>query len=255
MMCAAYQEVASRPLAERVALLRDPDRRSRIVAQHGSPIPGMIGQITHGFELLFPLDDPVDYEPPPAASVAGIAADTGRPPVEVAYDLLLHDGGQQLLYLPLFNFVHGNLDDVREMLLSDAVVLGLSDAGAHCGVICDGSMPTTALALWTHRRRGEGLPVELMVHHLTQRTARHVGWLDRGVLAPGHLADVNVIELDALGARPPRIVHDLPAGGRRLMQHATGYRHTFKRGVETFAGGEDTGELPGGLVRGAQPPP
>jgi N-acyl-D-aspartate/D-glutamate deacylase len=255
MLCAAFGEVAGLPLVERVVALRDPERRARIVAQHGDPHEGLLGQITHSFDLLFPLTDPVDYEPSPAESVAGMAAAQGVSPVEVAYDLLLRDDGNQLLYLPLFNYVARDLSDVREMLLSDHVVLGLSDAGAHCGVICDGSMPTTALSLWTHRRRGAGLPLETMVHHLTQRTARHVGWLDRGVLAPGYVADVNVIDLDALGARPPRIVHDLPAGGRRLMQHATGYRHTIKRGVVTFAEGEHTGELPGALVRGAQPAP
>jgi len=251
MLCPSYHELAALPLGERVVALADPERRRRIVSEHGSPREGLVGQITHRFDLTFPLTDPVDYEPPPEASVAGIAAAEGRPAAEVAYDLLLRDGGNQLLYLPLFNYVAGNLDDVREMLLSEHVVLGLSDAGAHCGVICDGSMPTTALALWSHRRRGEGLPVEVMVQHLTQRTAHHIGWHDRGVLAPGLLADINVIDLDALGARPPRIVHDLPAGGRRLMQHATGYRHTIKRGVETFAGGEATGAAPGRVVRGA----
>ena len=114
-------------------------------------------------------------------------------------------------------------------------------------------MTTTALALWTRdRRQGGTLPIELMVHHLTQRTAQHVGWFDRGVLAPGHLADINVIDMDTLAAHPPSIVHDLPAGGRRLMQTASGYRHTFKRGVETFADGEHTGALAGQLVRGPQ---
>ena len=252
MLCAAYHEVASLPLDRRVIALRDPDRRSRIVGQHGEPHEGLIGQITHRWDLLFPLTDPVDYEPAPERSVAGLAAAQGRPAAEIAYDLLLEDGGNQLLYLPLFNYVRHDLADVREMLLSDDVVLGLSDAGAHCGVICDASMPTTALALWTHRRRGEGLPLALMVHHLTQRTARQVGWHDRGVIAPGYLADINVIDLDALGARPPRIVHDLPAGGRRLMQHATGYRHTIKHGTVTFTDGEHTGALPGRLVRGPQ---
>jgi N-acyl-D-aspartate/D-glutamate deacylase len=255
MLCPAYHEIAMLPLAERVSALRDPDRKSRILGQHGSPHEGLVGQITHSWDLLFPLTDPVDYEPAPQDSIAGIAAATGRTPADVAYDRLLDDDGNQLLYLPLFNYAHRDLSDTREMLLSDDVVLGLSDAGAHCGVISDGSMPTTAIALWTHRQRGEGLPLELMVHHLTQRTARQVGWRDRGVLAPGYLADVNIIDLDVLGARPPRIVHDLPAGGRRLMQTATGYRRTLKRGVTTFRDGEHCGTLPGRLVRGAQPSP
>ena len=146
--------------------------------------------------------------------------------------------------MTLFNYAHGNLDDVREMLLSPNSVIGLSDAGAHCGAICDGSFPTTALSLWT-RRSATGLPLELMVHHLTQRTARQVGWFDRGVLAPGHLGDVNVIDLDGLAAHRPHIVRDLPAGGRRLMQSASGYVHTIKRGTVTFGDGEHTGDLPG----------
>jgi N-acyl-D-aspartate/D-glutamate deacylase len=139
------------------------------------------------------------------------------------------------------------------MLLSPVALMGLSDAGAHCGAISDGSMSTTALALWSRdRTRGEKLPLELMVHHVSQRTAAHVGWLDRGVVAPGYLADLNVIDMATLAAHPPRIVRDLPAGGRRLMQTATGYRLTFKGGVETFADGEHTGAMPGSLVRGAR---
>jgi N-acyl-D-aspartate/D-glutamate deacylase len=253
MLCAGYHEVVALPLAERVAALRDHERKQRILAQHGEPRDGIVGQMTHSWDLLYPLRDPVDYEPSPEHSVAGIAAAAARDPADVAYDLLLADGGNQLFYMPLFNYAHRDLSDTREMLLSEHVVLGLSDAGAHCGVICDGSMPTTALALWTHRTRGEGLPLELMVHHVTQRTARHVGWCDRGVVAPGLLADLNLIDLDRLAAHPPRIVHDLPAGGRRLMQTASGYRHTIKRGVVTFSDGEHTGALPGRLVRGAQP--
>ena len=156
--------------------------------------------------------------------------------------------------MTLFNYARGDLSDVRDMLLSPNALIGLSDAGAHCGAICDGSFPTTALALWS--KRGEGaLPVELMVHHLTQRTAKQVGWLDRGVLAPGNLGDVNVIDLERLAAHPPHIVRDLPAGGRRLVQSASGYVRTVKRGVVTFADGESTGELPGVLVRGARTAP
>ena len=195
----------------------------------------------------------MDYEPSADRSIAALAAARGVTPVEEVIDRLIEEDGTQLLYLTLFNYAHGNLDDVREMLLSPNSVIGLSDAGAHCGAISDGSFPTTAMSLWTHR--SDGLPIELMVHHLTQRTARQVGWFDRGVLAPGHLGDVNVIDVDGLAAHRPHIVHDLPAGGRRLMQSATGYVHTIKRGVETFRAGEHTGVLPGGLVRGAQPAP
>src|SRR5207249_2182325 len=135
-----------------------------------------------GFHKLFVMGDPVDYEPDPVQSMAGIAARTGRTPAEVTYDLLLEDGGRRLLYMPLANWARQDLGDVREMLLSPNALLGLSDGGAHCGAICDASFPTTTLTLWGRdRTRGEGLPVSLLVHHLSQRLAAHVGWLDRGV--------------------------------------------------------------------------
>jgi N-acyl-D-aspartate/D-glutamate deacylase len=257
ILCPSFQQVAKLPLAELVTALRDPDLRSRIVAEHGTRhVEGMLSELVGGFHKLFPMNDPVDYEPPASASIAAIAAASGRHPVDVVIDLLVERDGNQLLYMPLFNYAHGNLDDVREMLLSPNALFALSDAGAHCGAISDGSFTTTALALWTRdRTHGPKLPIELMVHHITQRTASHVGWLDRGVLAPGYLADVNVIDMATLAAHPPTIVRDLPAGGRRLMQTASGYRHTFKGGVETFADGVHTGAFPGGLVRGPRPTP
>ncbi len=255
--CPSFLDVAKLPLTELVVALRDTERRSRIVAEHDAlQVQGMLSELIGGFHKLFPMNDPVDYEPPASASIAAIAAAANRHPVDVVIDLLLERDGNQLLYMPLFNYAHGNLDDVREMLLSPNTLFALSDAGAHCGAISDGSFTTTALALWTRdRTQGPKLPIELMVHHITQRTASHVGWMDRGVLAPGYLADVNVIDMATLAAHPPTIVRDLPAGGRRLMQTASGYRHTFKGGIETFADGEHTGALPGGLVRGSRPAP
>jgi N-acyl-D-aspartate/D-glutamate deacylase len=249
----SYREIAALPVDERIRLLQDPERKRRILAEHDPRPEGVLGELTHGFRKLYPMRDPVDYEPDAKDSVAGIAAAAGRAPTEVAYDLLLQRDGQQLLYMPLMNYVAGNLDDVREMLVSPHTIMGLSDGGAHCGAICDASFPTTTLSHWGRTRtRGEKLPVELLVHHLTQRTAAHVGWLDRGVIAPGRLADINLIDFDTLDAHPPTLVHDLPAGGRRLMQTASGYRTTIKRGTVTFESGEHTGALPGGLVRGAQ---
>jgi N-acyl-D-aspartate/D-glutamate deacylase len=248
-----YREVASLPLPERVRQLRDPERKARILREHETRLEGILGDLTQSFHKLYPLTDPVDYEPAAADSVQGIAGATGRRAAEVAYDLLLEREGNQLLYMPLMNYVSGNLDDVREMLLSPYAIMGLSDGGAHCGAICDASFPTTTLAHWGRRRtRGEKLPIELLVHHLTQRTASHVGWLDRGVVAPGYLADLNLIDMDRIDTHPPAIIHDLPAGGRRLMQTADGYRATIKRGVVTFEDGQHTGAFPGGLVRGAQ---
>ena len=254
ILCPSFREVAALALPELVLALREPERRARIVAEHtASRVDGMLGELVGGFHKLFPMSDPVDYEPAASTSIAAVAAAGNRHPVEVVLDLLVGHDGTQLLYMPLFNFAAGNLDDVREMLLAPNSLMGLSDAGAHCGAISDGSMTTTALALWTRdRTQGPTLPLELMVHHITQRTARHVGWTDRGVVAPGKLADLNVIDMATLVTHPPTIVHDLPAGGRRLMQTATGYRHTFKSGVETFADGEHTGALPGALVRGSR---
>jgi N-acyl-D-aspartate/D-glutamate deacylase len=251
MTCPSYQELHRLPLPERVARLEDGERRRRILLEHEVVPAGMVGELTHGFHKLFPLTDPVDYEPPASRSILGLATAAGRPPAEVTYDLLLENDGRQLLYMPLHNFASGDLSAVREMLLSPHAIIGLSDAGAHCGTVCDASFPTTAVAMWA-RDRAEGLPIELIVHHLTQRTASHVGWRDRGVIAPGYLADVNLIALDELNAHPPTLVRDLPAGGKRLMQTASGYRATIKRGVVTFAEGQATGDRPGRLVRGPQ---
>lgn len=256
-VCPSYRAIADRPLAERVAALRDPEVRDRLVAEHRAvtaSMDGLAATLFTSFDKLFPTTDPVDYEPAPSTSIAAVAAARGVDPVVEVLDRLVEDHGRQLLYMTLFNYAGGNLDDVRDMLRSPHSVIGLSDAGAHCGAISDGSFPTTALALWSKRPAG-ALPVELMVHHVTQRTARQVGWLDRGVLAPGHLGDVNVIDLERLAARRPHLAHDLPAGGRRLLQDADGYVLTAKRGVVTFRDGEHTGALPGRLVRGAQPTP
>ena len=257
-ICPSFREIASRPLAEKVTALADPERRARIVAEHATVVAGLDGlaaTLFTSFDKLFPMTDPVDYEPAPSRSIAALAATRGVSPVEEVLDRMVEDDGRQLLYMTLFNYAHGNLDDVREMLLSPYSVIGLSDAGAHCGAISDGSFPTTALALWTKRPGDGALPVELMVNHLTQRTARQVGWLDRGVVAPGFRGDVNIIDLDRLAARRPHIVRDLPAGGRRLLQAADGYVRTIKAGVTTFVDGEHTGARPGRLVRGAQPAP
>ena len=256
IFCPSYQPISRRPLAERVAALHDPAFRERLLTEHAEvKVQGFLSLIHAGFDRMYPLTDPPNYEPTPGDSVAGLAAAAGRDPREMLFDLLLSENGQRLLYIPLMNYAHGSLDDVREMLTSPNAILGLSDAGAHCNAISDGSFPTTALTHWTRdRTRGELLPLEMMVHHQTQRTASHVGWLDRGVLAPGYLADINVIDYDALALKPPRLVADLPAGGTRLMQEATGYIATIKRGCATVDNGQITDARPGRLVRGTTAP-
>jgi N-acyl-D-aspartate/D-glutamate deacylase len=256
----AYQEVAALPLAERVAGLQDPDRRRRILEEHAAMIAGLpdglFKQISGGWDVMFQMDDPVDYELDASGSLGAAARRMGIQPSELVYDALLERDGRQLLYLPLFNFAHGNFDDIHDMIATPFALFGLSDAGAHCGAICDASMTTSTLAVWGRdRKHGEKLPVEWLVHGHSQKTAQHVGWLDRGVVAPGYVGDLNVIDFDELSCPPPHVVHDLPAGGRRLMQEAFGYRYTVKSGTVTFEGGEHTGELPGTLLRGTRPSP
>ena len=253
MFCPSYRQLHSLTHDERLARLRDPEVRRTLLAEHAASSPsGFVGILHSGYDRMYPLSDPPDYEPTPADSVAGRAAAVGAEPDELLYDLLLDGDGSRLLYIPLMNYARGDLADVREMLTSPNAMFGLSDAGAHCNSICDGSFPTTAITHWTRdRSRGEQLPLEYVVHQQTQRTARHVGWTDRGVVAPGMLADLNVIDHDRLTLHPPVLVADLPAGGTRLMQAADGYTATVKRGEVIAEGGELTGARPGRLQRGS----
>ena len=252
--CDSWRSVAFLPIAERLAALRDPAMRERLLAEHGAMKPsGFVGILQSGYDRMYPVSSPASYEPSPKDSIAGIAQTTARPANEVLYDTLFTGDGDALLYIPLFNYANGNLDDVHEMITSPNAIFGLSDAGAHCNTICDGSYPTTAIAHWTRDRvRGPKVSLEYIVHCQTQRTAQHVGWMDRGVLAPGYLADLNIIDLDTINVDAPRLVADLPAGGTRLLQRASGYEATIKRGTVTFQSGQHTGALPGTLVRGPQ---
>jgi N-acyl-D-aspartate/D-glutamate deacylase len=249
--CPSYKQVADLPLPERVVALREPARRAAIVAEW-TDRPLRYGE---AFTQLFVLGDPPDYEPGPDASVAAEAARQGRSPVELAYDLLMEDEGRALLYSPILNYPGGNLDEARALLTHPFAVPGLGDGGAHVGTICDASFPTTLLVHWCRDRERDQLDLPFVIRGQCRETARTVGLLDRGVLAPGYRADVNVIDFDALRIHPPRLEFDLPAGGKRLLQGADGYRHTFVAGQEVYADGEATGALPGRLVRGAQPAP
>ncbi len=255
--CKTYKQLRKLPLAQKVAELRKPEVRERILEEHRAAKVWDFPAIIHGaFDRMYPLTDPVDYEPTPERSVAGLARAAGRDPLEFLYDLLLDDEGGRLLYVPIMNYARGNLDDLREMLLSPETIFGLSDAGAHCNAISDGSFPTTAITHWTRdRSRGEKLPLEYVVHCQTQRTAAHVGWLDRGVVAPGYLADLNVIDPERLKVVPPHLVSDLPAGGTRLLQEAVGYVATIKRGQTIVEDGALTGARPGTLQRGTTTAP
>jgi len=252
MFCPSYQSLRPLDHDERVTRLRDPGLRRRLLDEHAASSPsGFVGILHSGYDRMYPLSDPPDYEPTPADSIAARAAAAGATPDEFLYDLLLDDDGSRLLYIPIMNYARGDLDDVREMLTSPNAMFGLSDAGAHCNSICDGSFPTTAITHWTRdRTRGDRLSLEFVVHQQTQRTAQHVGWTDRGVITPGMLADLNVIDLDRLTLHPPELIADLPAGGTRLMQAAEGYVATIKRGEVIAENGTLTGARPGRLQRG-----
>jgi N-acyl-D-aspartate/D-glutamate deacylase len=243
----AYRAVADLPLAERVHALGDRARREALYEQAAA---GTLGR----FDRIFELADPPDYEPAPSDSIDARAARESRDPAALALDLLLADGGHGLLYLPFHNWVDGSLDAIGAMLADPRLVPGLSDGGAHVGTICDASYPTTLLAHWA-RDRQPGLPVEWIVARQCRATAEAVGLLDRGILTEGMRADVNVIDHENLRARRPYLAFDLPSGGRRLLQRADGYLHTFVGGVETYAGGDATGSRPGRLVRGRQGQP
>ena len=246
----SFREIAALPLAQKVARLRDPAFRQRLLAEQPAPA---LAALVWQFERLFALGDPPDYEPPKEKSVAAEAARLRITPEERALDLLLEQDGHALLYRPFLNYSAFSLDAVRAMLLHEHTVPGLGDAGAHCGMICDGSFPTYLLAHWGRARtRGERIPIETLVKGQTADTAALVGLHDRGRIAPGLKADLNLIDFERLGLRPPEIVYDLPAGGKRLLQRATGYEATVLSGVVTFEKGESTGELPGKLVRGPQ---
>jgi N-acyl-D-aspartate/D-glutamate deacylase len=200
---------------------------------------------------MYRMSDPVDYEPAASTSLAAEAKRAGRDAADYAYDVFLEDGGHRPIYLPAINFGGGDLSHVYEMMTDPYALYGLSDAGAHCGTICDGSFPTTTISLWSRgNKQGQSIPLETLVHGYTQRNAAHVGWYDRGVIAPGYRADLNVIDLDKLSSALPRLVFDLPAGGARYLQGAHGYRWTMKSGEVTFENGRPTGALPGRLMRG-----
>jgi N-acyl-D-aspartate/D-glutamate deacylase len=251
----SYQAIADLPLAERIVHLRDAEVRARILAEKAAPHPldAVVGQSA---DRIFAIGEPPNYEPPESESVRATAARLGRGEDEVLYDLMLGHDGRELLMFAIMGYAHYSLDDMREMILHPQARLGLSDGGAHCGVICDASIPTFMISHWTRdRSRGERLPLELVVRKLARDTAALYGLEDRGVLAPGYKGDLNVIDYDRLDLRLPELVHDLPGGARRLVQQSVGYTAPVVAGQVTFRDGEETGARPGRLVRGARPAP
>ena len=248
----SYRSIADRPLAERVAIMRDPDFRRRVLSEDpftGSTFP-LLPRLSYA--QMYPFGDPPDYTPPRENSLVAIAEREGRTPQEVAYDQLLRDDGQSFIFAPLTNYAGYSLSASRELLANRNAIVGLGDGGAHVGFICDGSFPTFLLTYWGRDGGETRFPVEELVRRQTSDTAHAIGLTDRGVIAPGKKADINVIDFDALRLERPYVVFDLPAGGRRFLQKARGYRATIVSGVLTYRDGEATGALPGRLLRAGQ---
>jgi len=250
----SYRPLDALSTEDRIARMRDPALRARLLAEAPSASElAKLSQnrlnITSRWDRMFVMGNPPDYEPTQESSIAAIAARTGRTCDEVAYDYLT-EGPDRFLFFPVTNYVEGDLAIVREMLTDPATILGLGDGGAHCASIIDASVPSFMLSYWGRdRKRGPGLPVEQLVKWQTSETADFFGFHDRGRLAPGMRADVNLIDFDALSLHAPEVVADLPAGGRRLVQRVDGYRMTICAGTPVFERGAHTGALPGRLVR------
>jgi N-acyl-D-aspartate/D-glutamate deacylase len=249
---ATYRSIEHLPLPSRVEALGGPATRREIITELSERAGGM----RQPLDRMFELGDPPQYEPAPEQSIAARAQSAGCAPEELLYDLLLGKGGTSLLYLPLLNYFDGNLDAAGELLSHPHTVPGLGDGGAHVGTICDASFTTTLITHWARdRRNGTRFELPWIINQQCRATAEAVGLLDRGILAPGYKADLNIIDFDNLQNCPPEIRHDLPAGGKRLLQQARGYLYTVVSGRETYQDGEASGELPGRLVRGAKADP
>jgi len=250
--CESYVKLAHRPFDERIRELRRPETRARILAESADPDPTIVlGRLARDFDHMFLLGDPPDYEQPFEQSVSARAKRLGVTPEALAYDLMLEREGRNNLYVTLCNYEYGSLNSSLEMMRHPGAVLGLGDGGAHCGTICDGSYPTFMLTHWVRdRRRGERLSLPEVVKWLSHDTARAVGLGDRGLIAPGYKADLNIFDPARLQLHAPEVVRDLPNGGRRLVQRADGYAATIVSGTVVHRDGVPTGALPGRLVRG-----
>lgn len=253
-VCPSYQDLHHLPFEERIERLRDPALREKLINEppsEGHPLAMMARR----WEWMFPFGDDVNYEPGRETSIAAQAAATGRTPEEISYDYLLTNGGRAMLYNTLSNYYDNKLDALYDLMRHPDVVVGLGDGGAHYSAICDASYPTFMLAYWARDRQGEQLSIEEAVRQLSALPAKAVGLDDRGLLAVGYKADINVINHEELRLYAPVVRHDLPAKGRRLDQTAKGYEVTIVSGELIRENDAPTAARPGRLVRGAQPMP
>ncbi len=255
----SWQAIKDLPWAEQKAKLLDPAFKAQLLSESNDyseapqDIIGVVMVITQGWAMQYEMDPDFDYEPDASASVNARANAAGVDPQEYAYDMLCREDATGFIYLPILNYAEGNLDFLHPLQHADDTVNSLSDGGAHCGTICDAASPTFMLEHWVkNRKRGERISLENAIKRQCRDTAVLYGLEDRGLIAPGYLADINVIDMDDLKLGRPWLAFDLPAGGRRLLQKATGYVATIKNGVVTFEHGKWTGETTGGLIRGPQ---
>jgi N-acyl-D-aspartate/D-glutamate deacylase len=255
----SWQAIKDLPWKEQKAKLLDPAFKAQLLAEPNDyteapkDMLGVVAVITQGWALQYEMDPDFDYEPDASASVNARAEAAGVDAQEYAYDMLCADDGTGFIYLPILNYADGNLDFLKPLQESDDTVNSLSDGGAHCGTICDAASPTFMLQHWVRdRKRGERITLENAIKRQCSDTARLYGLEDRGIIAPGFLADLNIIDMDALKLGKPWLAFDLPAGGKRLLQKADGYVCTIKGGEVTFRSGKWTGATPGGLIRGPQ---
>jgi N-acyl-D-amino-acid deacylase len=247
-----YQSIAALPFPERLEKLRSPEIKSKILSETPVDMGDFANFITRGFHKMFPLDENPDYEPSPDKSFMAVAQKVGKAPAELAYDYLLRNEGKAIIYFPIFNYSHNDISHLREMFLHPQSFISLGDGGAHCGAICDASIPTFMLTHWVRdRQRGDKLPLEFVVKLQTKDTSTLYGLNDRGLIAPGMKADINVIDFDNLRLYAPEMVYDLPAEGRRLIQKVDGYKATVVSGQVILENSEPTGVMPGKLLRGS----
>ena len=242
---------------DRLAELQKPEVRAAIVAED-LPLMGdsFMDTIIGGYDKLYPLGNPPNYEPAPEDSIAAKAAEAGVSPQEFCYDLMMQNSGKTVVYFPCFGYGANDLSRQVELLEDSSTVISLADTGAHCGVLCDASIPTQMLSYYVRdRERGHRLKLEDVVKMQTFDTARCVGLEDRGTLEVGMKADLNLIDFETLQLESPQIIYDLPAGGRRMFQGASGYIATIVNGEIIMENGKHTGAVPGALIRGAQPAP